>query len=409
MTNTFKGMVRVNIVPYMGIASPMVAAGGAFTVALKYDGTVWTWGNNTNGELGRGDKNSVYSPVQVKSADGNSYLTDIIFVSAGSNHTLALRKDGTVWAWGLNTYGQLGNNTTTGSSLPVQVKIANGDLNLTNVVSISAGYQHNIALRKDGTVWAWGRNDGGQLGNSNTKNQLLPVQVKGGASGSEYLTDVVQVTAGNWHSMALKANGTVYAWGWGQYGQLGNGYTTNSDDSDRYSYEKIYSAPVQVLNGAQTSETGYLKEVVQIDAMGGTGRDGKNRFGTSLAVTESKEVYGWGNSLYGALGVKSSIVSKPVRVGTDISNAVQVAGGGKSGSDDWHVNSIGNTGYTYILKEDGTVSSLGYNVNGELGNGAHTSTTNVCTVQGLTNVAQIAGSKDGNFGAAVKELSLIHI
>ena len=117
----------------------MVAAGGAFTVALKYDGTVWTWGNNTNGELGRGDKNSVYSPVQVKSADGNSYLTDIIFVSAGSNHTLALRKDGTVWAWGLNTYGQLGNNTTTGSSLPVQVKIANGDLNLTNVVSISAG------------------------------------------------------------------------------------------------------------------------------------------------------------------------------------------------------------------------------------------------------------------------------
>ena len=137
--------------------------------------------------------------------------------------------------------------------------------------------------------------------------------------------------------MALKANGTVYAWGWGQYGQLGNGYTTNSDDSDRYSYEKIYSAPVQVLNGAQTSETGYLKEVVQIDAMGGTGRSESNRFGTSLAVTESKEVYGWGNSLYGALGVKSSIVSKPVRVGTDISNAVQVAGGGKSGSDDWHV------------------------------------------------------------------------
>ena len=84
--------------------------------------------------------------------------------------------------------------------------------------------------------------------------------------------DVVQVTAGNWHSMALKANGTVYAWGWGQYGQLGNGYTTNSYDSDQYIGEKIYSAPVQVLNGEQASETGYLKEVVQIDAMGGTGR-----------------------------------------------------------------------------------------------------------------------------------------
>ena len=186
-------------------------------------------------------------------------------------------------------------------------------------------------------------------------------------------------------------------------GQLGNGYTTNSDDTDKYSGEKIYSAPVQVLSGAQTSETGYLKEVVQIDAMGGTGRAEKNRFGTSLAVTESKEVYGWGNSLYGALGVKSSIVSKPVRVGTDISNAVQVAGGGKSGSDDWHVNSIGNTGYTYILKEDGTVSSLGYNVNGELGNGAKVSTTAVQEVSNLTEIMQVAGSKNGNFGAAVKE------
>ena len=139
--------------------------------------------------------------------------------------------------------------------LPVQVKSADGNSFLADIVQISAGYVHSMALKKDGTVLAWGRNDGGQLGNSNTKNQLLPVQVKGGASGSEYLTDVVQVTAGNWHSMALKANGTVYAWGWGQYGQLGNGYTTNSDDTDKYSYEKIYSAPVQVLNGAQASDT----------------------------------------------------------------------------------------------------------------------------------------------------------
>ena len=100
---------------------------------------------------------------------------------------------------------------------------------------------------------------------------------------------MVQVTAGNWHSMALKANGTVYAWGWGQYGQLGNGYTTNRDDTDYYSGEKIYSAPVQVLNGSQASDTGYLKEVVQIEAMGGTGHSERNRFGTSLAVTEVKK------------------------------------------------------------------------------------------------------------------------
>ena len=361
----------------------MVATGASHTIALKYDGTVWTWGNNTNGQLGNNSTENSSNPVQVKSADGNGYLTNIIEISAGSDHNMALSKDGTVFTWGSNAYGQLGNGSSVNSMLPVQVKSADGNSFLADIVQISAGYVHSMALKKDGTVLAWGRNDGGQLGNNNTSNKSLPVQVKGGASGSEYLTDVVQVTAGNWHSMALKANGTVYAWGWGQYGQLGNGYTTNSDDTDKYSGEKIYSAPVQVLNGAQTSETGYLKEVVQIDAMGGTGRGEKNRFGTSLAVTESKEVYGWGNSLYGALGVKSSIVSKPVRVGTDISNAVQVAGGGKSGSDDWHVNSIGNTGYTYILKEDGTVSSLGYNVNGELGNGAKVSTSAVQEVSNL--------------------------
>ena len=94
-----------------------------------------------------------------------------------------------------------------------------------------------------------------------------------------------------------------------------------------------------------------------------------------------------GNSLYGALGVNASIVSTPVRVATGISTAVQVAGGGKSGSDDWHVNNIGNTGYTYILKEDGTVSSLGYNVNGELGNGAKVSTTAVQEVSTNRNNA----------------------
>ena len=389
------------------VAAPMVAAGGGHTVALKKDGTVWTWGNNGVGQLGDGTSVTKAYPVQVFAGEENDsstgYLNNIIQISAGSNYVMALKKDGTVFTWGQNIYGQLGNGSSVNSMLPVQVKSTDGNSFLTDVVQISAGYVHSMALKKDGTVWTWGRNDGGQLGNNNTSNKSLPVQVKGGASGSEYLTDVVQVTAGNWHSMALKANGTVYAWGWGQYGQLGNGYTTNRDDTDYYSYEKIYSAPVQVLNGAQTSETGYLKEVVQIDAMGGTGRGEKNRFGTSLAVTESKEVYGWGNSMYGALGVNASIVSTPVRVATGISTAVQVAGGGKSGSDDYHVNSIGNTGYTYILKEDGTVSSLGYNVNGELGNGANTSTTNVCTVQGLTNVAQIAGSKDGNFGAAVKK------
>ena len=181
VVNKFKGMIRVKVAPYMGVASPMVAAGAGHTIALRYDGTVWAWGYNGNGELGQGNTTSVYSPVQVKSADGNSYLTDIIEIAAGSNHNLALAKDGTVWSWGYNYHGQLGNGTKANSSLPVKVKIGDGSVDLTGVVSIAAGYYSSFAVRKDGTVWAWGYNNAGQLGLGDGANRTTAQQVLGGA------------------------------------------------------------------------------------------------------------------------------------------------------------------------------------------------------------------------------------
>ena len=122
---------------------------------MKSDGTVWSWGYNNKGQIGNGTITvNELSPVQ---ATG---LTGVVSVAAGYEHTVALKSDGTVWTWGYNNYGQLGDGTTTDESSPVQVS------GLTGVIAIAAGYEHTVALKSDGTVWAWGYNTYGQLGDN---------------------------------------------------------------------------------------------------------------------------------------------------------------------------------------------------------------------------------------------------
>ena len=304
--------------------------------------------------------------------DSNSgYLENIIQVAAGAYHNLALAKDGTVWSWGYNYHGQLGNRTTANSSLPVKV------IGVSDVVSIAAGYYNSFAVRKDGSVWSWGRNEYGSLGNGNTSNQLIPRRVLGGASGSQYLTDIVEVKAATMHTLALKANGTVYAWGYNYCGQLG------SNGGNSYT-------PVQAVTGTQKSASGYLEKVVDIDVSSGN----NSGWGTSIALTESKEVYGWGYSGYGQLG-KIETFKSPIKV-SNINTAVGAALGGTD-----------NTYFTYILKEDGTIASLGYNNYGQLGNGTTSSSAIAQDVQNSENlingILQVTGSQNGYFGAFVKK------
>jgi len=142
-----------------------VAAGARHSIAMAGDGTVWTWGNNADGELGDGTNQSSHDPVQV------AHLSNVQAIAAGPAYTVALRSDGTVWAWGDNRYGQLGDGNTISRAIPVQVS------GLVNIQAISAGAGHNLAVRRDGTVWAWGRNDMGQLGDGTTHNRLVPVQI----------------------------------------------------------------------------------------------------------------------------------------------------------------------------------------------------------------------------------------
>ena len=293
----------------------------AIRQALRADGTVWTWGDNRYGDCGDGTNSFRLSPVQVKGLNG------VIAISAG----LAVREDGTVWAWGLNDYGQNGDGTTKNRRLPVQVqnldKITtvarggrkyslalredgtvwawgnneNGNLGdgtyenrstpeqvqgLDGVAAIAA-YHNSFALRKDGTVWAWGNNIFGQLGDGTTTHRSTPVQVQG-------IDRVVAISAGSSHSLALRNDGTVWAWGLNAYGQLGNGTATEYNTLEkRYPPNPV---PMQVEN---------LSNVVAISA--GTQH--------SLALRHDGAVLAWGLNNRGELG-DGTLINKhiPVRV-----------------------------------------------------------------------------------------------
>lgn len=131
---------------------PKVAAGWIHNTALKSDGSVWAWGNNDKGQLGDETKTDRKKRKKINK------LTDVTDIACGWRHTVNLKSDGTVWSWGDNTNGQLGDGTTTNSNTPVQVNV------LSNVTAIACGGFYTVALRSDGTVWAWGENINGQLG-----------------------------------------------------------------------------------------------------------------------------------------------------------------------------------------------------------------------------------------------------
>lgn len=210
-----------------------VSAGGVHSLALCSDGSVVAWGSNSNGQLGNGVGVGIgYSvPVAVNTTNGVSalYGKTVVAISAGSSHSLALCSDGTVVAWGWNHDGQLGNNSTTDSSVPVAVNTTSGVSALygQTVVAIASGSTHSLALRSDGTVVAWGYNGSGQLGDNTLTSRSVPVATNTTSGISAlYGTAVVALAAGENHTVALCADGSVAAWGSNYFGQVGDDTTT---------------------------------------------------------------------------------------------------------------------------------------------------------------------------------------
>lgn len=249
-----------------------VAAGGFHTLALKSDGTVWAWGDNSLGQLGNGSTNNASTPVQVPGLGG------VTAIAAGFGNSVALKNNGTVWIWGDNSDGQLGNGPYPAFS-PTPIQVA-GLTEVTAIVQDGAGYDgHTLALKSDGTVWAWGANNYGQLGNGGYADAYVPVQVNA-------LTGISAISAGAYYSMALKSDGTVWAWGLNAAGRLANGL---SDD-------KTYPTPAQIQG---------LSGIVSISA------------GANFALAQKGDgtVWTWGQNSFGQLcdGTVKASSNIPVR------------------------------------------------------------------------------------------------
>lgn len=256
-----------------------ISSGEDYTIAVKSDGTVWAWGGavsytsptqvsslsdiiavsaRTSGFIALQSGGTVltipFSSSTIGTPAAVSGLSNVIAIAAGGGHNLALKSDGTVWAWGSNSAGQLGDGTTTNQpTTPVQVS------SLTGITGIAAGEAHSLAIKSDGTVWAWGRNNFGQLGDGSNTNSSTAIQISS-------FSGVTAIAAGDNHSLAAKSDGTAWAWGRNNNGELGDSSYTHRN------------APVQISG------------ITGITALAG------GRF-QSMAAKFDGTVYRWGNDV----------------------------------------------------------------------------------------------------------------
>jgi len=337
--------------------TPSISAGGSHSVFLKADGTAWSVGQNTAGQLGNGTTVNRSIPAQA--------MSGLIAIEAGGRHTFFLKSDGTVYGSGSNEYGQLGDGTTTNRSTPVQV--------MSGIKAVSAGDGNSVFLKMDGTVWAVGLNNYGQLGDGTTTNRTTPVQVMSG---------VASVSGRDHFTLFLKTDGTVWASGYNAHGQLGDGTTTNR------------STPVQVLSEVRAVSAGvYQSMFLKIDGTAWT--SGWNNYGQlgdgttidrhtpvqimtgvsaissggthTMFLKSDGTVWASGYNGEGRLGDGTSIDrSTPVQV----MSGVQVVSAGVF--------------HSLFLKLDGTVWASGANTLGRLGDGTTTNRSTPVKVFDIT-------------------------
>lgn len=313
------------------------SAGGTHTLAFKNMSGVWAWGNNGHGQLGEKADSTEARATPVKVIDDQGApLSNVIAVAAGTYHSLALDKDGNIWAWGANYYGQLGDGTTIQRHTAVKV------IDLTGVKLIAAGGSHSLAMKDDGTVWAWGLNDVGQLGSMTTplNYSSTPVQVKL-QDGSDLIgnPDNSSIAAGIGHNLVLDADGQIWGWGNNSLGQLDQGIWNSTPQS---------MDPPSVKNAMRI---GNITGATAVAA----------GLAHSLVLASDGSILGWGFNFYGQLGngaVSKSIepvVDPPAKVllqgGSELKEATNIIASGK--------HSIGYTGKTFWTWGDNLFKQLG--------------------------------------------------
>lgn len=289
-----------------GINWKSVASGaGRQAAAIKTDGTLWTWGRNNSGQLGNNTVAGTSSPIQTAAGGTNWKL-----VTCGLYFTAAIKTNGELWSWGEGSRGQLGNNAAVNKSTPVQSTDGG-----TNWKSIASGTYHVAAIKNDGTLWTWGYNANGQLGDNTILHRSSPVPVAGGG------TNWKLIGAGTYHTLAIKNDGTLWVWGHNNIGQLGDVTIVNK------------STPIQI--GTSTT----WKQVT-----GGKGH--------TVAIKTDGTLWAWGHNTNGTLGDGLKVHrSSPFQIGT---------------SNNWKTISGGYL-HNVAIKTDGTLWAWGYNTYGQLG------------------------------------------
>lgn len=317
-----------------------ISIGAQHTAAIKSDGTLWTWGYNSVGQLGINNALSRSSPVQVGA------LTNWRQVSCGDSHTMAIKSDGSLWGWGWNTtYGQTGTGTVSNRSSPFRVGTA------TTWMQVASGYRFSAAVTTDGTLWTWGENTYGQLGHSDIVSKSTPVKV-----GS--LTNWSAVSCGRFHFLAIKTDGTLWACGENTDAQLGIG---TSGATHR-------SSPVQV---------GSLTNWATVACSNNH----------NLAIKTDGTLWAWGSNLWGQLGVGNVIShSSPVQIGT-------LAG--------WKEVQA-SASQSLALRTNGTMWAWGENTNGRLGLGDVIHRSSPVQVGSLNTWQRLYVGTVGGFGAATQ-------
>ena len=305
------------------------------SMAIKTDGTLWTWGNGASGALGDGTITSKSSPVQVGTR------TDWTFVNSGGGWGHAITSAGSLWGWGLGSSGNIGDGTLLAKSSPVQIGT------LTNWLKVNASDSHTMAIKTDGTLWGWGFNSDGRLGDLTITSKSSPVQIT-------TLSDWTHITCGGGFNVGVKTDGSLWAWGLGTQGQLGLSLPANR--------------PAQVMP---------YQDKWRAFFMGGS---------HTMAIKTDGTLWGWGQNTNGQLG-RGSLVStqSPVQIGTLTT---------------WKTVACGHN-HSLMISNDGSLWSTGFNTYGQLGDNTTVRKSSPVQVEPTTKTNWVAVDGGLNFSIAL--------